>query len=143
MGFAVLAVALLLPAAGGAWVRAAIAFGIFIGGVRIVQGAHFLSDVIFAGIFVCLAIMVLKMVILDRRWGVAEAMETRAAALPGPMGLEHDQSAQAWREAAFAPYRQADWRTRLWLFFRAQPKDFGLADPAQPPTETPGADGAR
>jgi lipid A 4'-phosphatase len=52
LAFVTLAVALLAPAATRArWIALAILFGAFIGFIRIIQGAHFLSDVVFAGIF--------------------------------------------------------------------------------------------
>ena len=70
LAFATLAVALLAPAATRVrWVAAAILFGTFIGFIRIIQGAHFLSDVVFAGIFVSLTVLVLKGFILEGRWG--------------------------------------------------------------------------
>jgi lipid A 4'-phosphatase len=81
LAFATLAVALLAPAATRArWIALAILFGAFIGFIRIIQGAHFLSDVVFAAIFVSLAVVLLKGMILEGRWGGAavERMLARA-----------------------------------------------------------------
>ena len=72
LAFATLAVALLAPAVTRArWIAAAVMFGAFIGFIRIIQGAHFLSDVVFAGIFVSLTVLLLKGMILEGLWGGA------------------------------------------------------------------------
>lgn len=72
LAFATLAVALLTPAATRArWIAVALLFGTFIGFIRVIQGAHFVSDVVFAGIFVSLTVLLLKGMILDGRWGAA------------------------------------------------------------------------
>jgi len=57
-------------------VLAGVLFGSLIGFIRMGQGAHFLSDVVFAGLFVCLTIMLLKAVVLERRWGISAAVES-------------------------------------------------------------------
>lgn len=53
----------------GRWARALIAgglcFGILAGLVRMAQGAHFLSDVVFAGIFMALTAALMRFVIVD------------------------------------------------------------------------------
>jgi lipid A 4'-phosphatase len=67
MAFALLALALLAPKWRGVAISSALIFGFWIGLVRIVQGAHFFSDVIFAGIFVCATILILKAFLLDNR----------------------------------------------------------------------------
>jgi lipid A 4'-phosphatase len=72
LAFALLAVALLAPQSTRArWIAAAVFFGAFIGFIRIVQGAHFLSDVVFAGIFVSLVVLLLKGMIFEGCWGGA------------------------------------------------------------------------
>ncbi len=122
MGFALLAVALLIPWARKTWVIAALLFGAFIGLIRIVQGAHFLSDVIYAGIFVSLTIVVLKMLLLNGR------ERGEPFALSRMLGLQHDGPARTWRRDAFARLGQAGsggLKRRVWLFFRARPSDFG------------------
>ena len=79
LAFATLAVALLAPAATRAqWIAVALLFGTFIGCIRIIQGAHFVSDVVFAGIFISLTVLLLKGMILDGRWG-AGALERMLA----------------------------------------------------------------
>ncbi len=139
MGFAVLAVALLIPFARPTLVKLALAFGAFIGGIRIIQGAHFLSDVIFSGIFVCLIILILKMIILDGRWWGVRANDAERNAFPetaplpegsspvlGHLGLVHGQDAKAWRHRHLSAGKTGGWKGRLWLFFRSKPEDFGL-----------------
>lgn len=74
VAFATLAIALLVPTHQRLWISASFVLGFAIGLVRMAQGAHFLSDVAFAGIFVGLAVMVLKLVIVDGRWGIADAL---------------------------------------------------------------------
>jgi lipid A 4'-phosphatase len=67
--FAFLAFALLLPAgrARRIGVAAALAFGTAIGLMRVAQGAHFLSDVVFAGLVVSLVVLVLRRLLLPER----------------------------------------------------------------------------
>ncbi len=82
LAFATLAVALLAPAATRSrWIAVAVLFGALIGFVRIIQGAHFLSDVVFAGIFVSLTVLLLKEMILERRWGAATVERVLAPAV--------------------------------------------------------------
>lgn len=69
--FAFLAFALILPRWRIPAILAALFFGAGIGAIRMMQGAHFLSDVIFAGIFMALVILVLKYVLLERALGPA------------------------------------------------------------------------
>jgi lipid A 4'-phosphatase len=53
------ALALLLPQYRLGLLAAGVTMGIMIGAIRIVQGAHFLSDVLFAGIFMALTVSLL------------------------------------------------------------------------------------
>ncbi len=46
----------------------AISFGLLSGAARIVQGGHFLSDVIFAGLIICGVIKVLHFIIIEKRY---------------------------------------------------------------------------
>ncbi len=147
LGFSMLALALVLPAPRRPFILAAIAFGVFISLVRMVQGAHFLSDVIFAGLFVCLIILVLKVLILDPRKELWTAMGRHLARMREAvtvswhflkphagrwlhgaftaLGLAHGPDRKTAREAAFASVK-AEGKGRLWLFFRSRPDDFGL-----------------
>ncbi len=68
IAFALLAVALLVPRGRPAAILAALAFGAFIGIVRMAQGAHFLSDIVFAGFLTVLPILVLHHVLIERGW---------------------------------------------------------------------------
>lgn len=49
------AAAFLFPLTAGLWALAGIVFGTFAGFVRMAEGGHFLSDVLFAGVFMALA----------------------------------------------------------------------------------------
>ncbi|TNE57132.1 MAG: phosphatase PAP2 family protein [Alphaproteobacteria bacterium] len=63
-----MALALVMPKRWHLWtVPLALLFGVFIGLVRMVQGAHFLSDVIFAGLFTVAVILALHALML-RNW---------------------------------------------------------------------------
>ncbi len=66
--FSMLAIVLVLPPS---WkkrlVPGVMGFGALVGVMRMLHGAHFLSDVIFAAIFTILVIQAMKFLILDRR----------------------------------------------------------------------------
>jgi lipid A 4'-phosphatase len=57
-----------------------IAMGAFAGLIRMAQGAHFLSDVVFAGIFMALTAALLRILIIDvpRAWPADQAVRARA-----------------------------------------------------------------
>ncbi|RUP08654.1 phosphatase PAP2 family protein [Hyphomicrobium sp.] len=55
------AAALLFPAAASAWIVTGLILGGLCGFVRMVEGGHFLSDVIFAGVFMALTVAVIQM----------------------------------------------------------------------------------
>jgi lipid A 4'-phosphatase len=59
VGFYFLALGFVLPRRRALWLTLGTAFGLGIGLVRIVQGGHFFSDVVFAGIIVYLTALVL------------------------------------------------------------------------------------
>jgi lipid A 4'-phosphatase len=71
VAFAFLAFALILPRWRIPAIAGALLFGAGIGAIRMMQGAHFISDVIFAGIFTALVVLVLKYVLLKRSHGPA------------------------------------------------------------------------
>lgn len=83
VAFATLALALLITGNRRPWIWLALGFGVLVGLVRIVQGAHFLSDVVFSGLFVLVTAYGLKLVILEGRWGVSAAVERGAKAVVG------------------------------------------------------------
>lgn len=119
LAFATLAVALLAPAATRVrWVTVAVLFGAFIGFIRIIQGAHFLSDVVFAGIFVSLTVVLLKGMILEGRWGGA-AVERMLAA--------------AGKRLSGAVVASAAARRGFWLRMLPGLKEFGLIS-SEPPS---------
>lgn len=81
IAFAYVALALVLPARWRpAGMTAALLLGIGIGALRLLQGAHFLSDVVFAGLFTLLPIAVFAALLLRPAAG-ARTGEPGAAAL--------------------------------------------------------------
>lgn len=123
LAFATLAVALLAPAATRArWVAVTVLFGALIGFIRIIQGAHFLSDVVFAGIFVSLTVLVLKGMILERRWGAGAIGRMLATPLKRLSGGIATVAAAASRQ--------------FWLRMLPGQKELGMI-----PTKTPSPHG--
>jgi lipid A 4'-phosphatase len=59
------ALALVLTQHSRALICAAIAMGSFAGLIRMAQGGHFLSDVVFAGVFMCITVAALHLLIVD------------------------------------------------------------------------------
>lgn len=122
LAYATLAIALLAPAAVRVrWIAIAILFGTFIGFIRIIQGAHFLSDVVFAGIFVSLTVVLLRGFIMEGRWGGA-ALEQRLARAAR---LLSGAIAPAAAPAAAA-------RREFWLRILPGLKDFGVVSNGTP-----------
>jgi lipid A 4'-phosphatase len=70
------ALALVLPQYRMALIAAGIATGSIAGAIRMLQGAHFLSDVLFAGIFMALTVSVLHMAVIGF-WRNSEASRAR------------------------------------------------------------------
>jgi lipid A 4'-phosphatase len=68
VAFSLLAVALIVPRGRTAAILAALAFGVAISVLRMVQGAHFLSDVVFAAYFTIIPILILHYVLIERSW---------------------------------------------------------------------------
>jgi lipid A 4'-phosphatase len=68
LGFGFVAFALVMRRNRRAWIAAALLFGSTIGLMRMMRGAHFLSDVVFAGIFTILTILIVKRLVLDGLW---------------------------------------------------------------------------
>lgn len=50
------------------WLAFGVMAGLAVGFVRITQGAHFLSDVVFSGVFVYVALRISAWIVLDRWW---------------------------------------------------------------------------
>lgn len=113
MGFFFLALAMVTPARHRKFaIAAALAFGSFIGFMRIIQGAHFLSDVIFAGVFVSLTIALLYRIMLAS-WSPPQG----SPPLSHQLGLAAGDKAQ-----------RPEGRSLLWMIFRANPKDLDIKD---------------
>lgn len=119
MAFSLLALALLAPAR---WRPTAVVLsllvGVGVGAVRVIQGAHFPSDVVFAGIVVASVVVALKMVVLDGRFGVADRTMAAARAMPG------GAATLARRLVHSAPARQ------VWHYLAPGLTDLGLPPPA-------------
>lgn len=113
MGFYFLALALVTPKKYRPFaIMAALTFGLFIGFIRMLQGAHFFSDVVFAGVFVGLAIVFLYRVMLGT-WSPPQGAPTPT--LSAQLGLTGGTVVKA-----------PEGRSKLWLFFRATPEDLGV-----------------
>ena len=77
------AAALLVPQSAVALLAVGTLAGLAVGVVRIAQGAHFLSDIVFAGVFMALVATAVHQVMFGWSWsGLLTAM--RAAPLPTP-----------------------------------------------------------
>lgn len=92
---ALLAFSIVLGGAGAAWARLALVFTGWIAFVRVAQGAHFLSDVVFAALLSTLLVVGLKLLVLDRRWGFAAGAEA--------WGAPRLRALARWREESFRP----------------------------------------
>lgn len=142
LAFTTLALALLTPPRWRpGWIALAVLFGAVIGAVRVVQGAHFLSDVVFAGIFVALAVVILRAMILDGRFGAARA-ERAMTPLARRLGGALDAAVRATAAAGWGLMPQAIRRAagsvasrRWWLQTLPGLRDFGLA--AMTPPDEP------
>lgn len=135
LAFTTLTLALLAPPRRRAgWIALAVLFGVFIGAVRVVQGAHFPSDVVFAGLFVALTVIVLKAMIMNGRFGAAALGRMLApSARRVEAALRSTATATIVSAQALAPEpvrrRLAAPATReFWLRTFPGLKDFGLDD---------------
>jgi lipid A 4'-phosphatase len=77
------AAAALVPQWSGALVIAGTIGGLATGLIRMSQGAHFLSDVVFAGIFMALTVLALRQLMLRGRFSSGSRSETAAGPAPG------------------------------------------------------------
>lgn len=66
--FASLAIALLAVRRRKRWVAVALGLGLGMGLLRMMNGSHFLSDVLFAGVFVTLTVLLAYRWMLEGRW---------------------------------------------------------------------------
>jgi len=122
VAFTTLALALLAKRNQVLWVTLSLLFGGFISFIRIAQGAHFLSDTIFAALFMCAVVLCLKYVILDKQMTIRG---TRAG---------WAQKFTQWgfinrppQTGKLSPdHKTRGWRHFLWLFFKAKPDDLGV-----------------
>jgi len=75
LAFTMIAFAFVTPIIRTRWLVLATGFGVIIGINRIVQGAHFLSDTLFAAIFMSLCVLLMYMIVIEQRWGVSKWCE--------------------------------------------------------------------
>lgn len=68
LGFGTVAFALVLRRNRTFWVGAALTFGTAVGLMRMMRGAHFLSDVVFAGVFTLLVVLITERVVIEGLW---------------------------------------------------------------------------
>ena len=80
LGFGFVAFAMVMRRNRTGWIAAASVFGATIGMMRIMRGAHFLSDVVFAAVFTILTILVVKRLVLDELWREAPTVRARGPA---------------------------------------------------------------
>lgn len=65
--FGMLSLALLAGRRRALWVSGSLAFGLGVGGLRMMNGSHFFSDVLFAGVFVAFCCLVLYRWVIEGR----------------------------------------------------------------------------
>ena len=75
LAWTMLAIALVVPGDRTKWIIASFVFGVIISLTRLVQGAHFASDTVFAGILMSLTAILLYMIIVEKRWGISRLVE--------------------------------------------------------------------
>lgn len=75
LAFTMIAFAFVTPIIRTRWLALATGFGVIIGINRIVQGAHFLSDTVFAAIFMSLCVLLMYMIVIEQRWGISKWCE--------------------------------------------------------------------
>lgn len=140
--FFLLAFAFLLPFRRSVTTRSVVAFGAFIGLVRMSDGSHFLSDVIFAGIFTSMVVYGARLLVLEGLWGLDEAFHAKLRALArmiwsagrqvpvrASLGLAVilRRATNVRGRDGLAADGQKPWPARvrhgLWLFFLSRPDD--------------------
>ena len=65
-----------------AWLLAGVAAGSFIGAARVMQGGHFLSDVVFSGWVIWLSMQVIRSIWMRWRWRRQQAFKHAPASTP-------------------------------------------------------------
>jgi len=75
LAFTMIAFAFVTPIIRTRWLVLATGFGVIIGINRIIQGAHFLSDTLFAAIFMSLCVLLMYMIVIEQRWGISRWCE--------------------------------------------------------------------
>ena len=65
-----------------AWLLAGVAAGSFIGAARVMQGGHFLSDVVFSGWVIWLSMQVIRSIWMRWRWRRLQAFKHAPASTP-------------------------------------------------------------
>jgi len=100
--------ALMFPGWRRELIKGGIAAGLLYGLIRMIQGGHFLSDVLFAGVFMAISACVTHMLVVGiwRHPRVAKALldaNGRARAYAGDLALSVSRTVKSWR--AFKSWR--------------------------------------
>lgn len=122
IAFTTVALAVLAKGNRGLLVALSLLFGGFISFIRIAQGAHFLSDTVFAGLFMCALVLCLKYIILDKQVTIG-GMGAPLAQRLTQLGLIN-RPRRASRPSQ--DHKARGWRHFLWLFFKAKPEDLDV-----------------
>lgn len=76
--FSLLALAVVISWHRKLWMLLVVVFGVIISLTRMAQGAHFLSDVIYAGLITAAIVFAVKYIVLDSRLALGQALERGA-----------------------------------------------------------------
>ena len=114
LAFTFLAVALILPKRRILSISAALLFGIIVSATRLIQGAHFFSDVLFAGLFMILTVISLHMIIIEKR---GPGRKWFKSVMPGTTDAPHTRKSDRSRLTL---------KRALWLMYCARPEDLHI-----------------
>lgn len=84
VGFAFVALAFVFPRRRGAAICLGLSLGTAAGAMRIAQGGHYLSDVVFAGVFMCMTVASLAALLRPVREGAPGKSDDGATAVVAP-----------------------------------------------------------
>jgi lipid A 4'-phosphatase len=68
LGFATLALALFATRRRNFWILVSVGAGLGLGALRVMNGSHFLSDVLYAGVFTCGTVLLMYRWIIEGHW---------------------------------------------------------------------------
>lgn len=122
VAFIIVALAVLAKGNRALLVALSLLFGGFISFIRIAQGAHFLSDTVFAALFMGALVLSLKYIILDKQVTIG-GIHARWAQGLTQLGLIN-RPPRTNRPPQ--DHKARGWRYYLWLFFKANPEDLDV-----------------